>query len=58
MCPERICVFNTTGLEPVSSVRSLATHFAGSQYETRGSFKPPVASKAGYAAACTLSYGE
>src|SRR6266849_4859343 len=38
--------------------RSFATHLAGSQKGTRGSFSPAVTSIAGYPARCTLSYGE
>src|SRR5262249_56194496 len=42
----------------VVSARSLAMYWAGSQYATRGSFRPAVISMCGYGCARTLSYGE
>src|SRR5712692_3001418 len=55
MWPAPIWVLSRTGRSPRFNARSLATHFAGSQYETRGSLRPAVASTAGYSACRRLS---
>mmetsp|Transcript_25499 Transcript_25499/g.63687 ORF Transcript_25499/g.63687 Transcript_25499/m.63687 type:complete len:212 (+) Transcript_25499:18-653(+) len=57
-CPALISVFSKISPSPFCAALSFATHFAGSQYCTRGSHSPPVASTAGYTCGTTLSYGE
>src|SRR4051812_21382850 len=51
-------VFNSSGLESVFNVRSLATYLAGSQYITWLSLSDVSTSIAGYAPRLRLSYGE
>src|SRR2546430_2165131 len=46
-CPAPIWVLSRIGRSPWAVARSLATHFAGSQYDTRGSLRPAVTSSAG-----------
>src|SRR5260370_29585677 len=57
-CPEPRSVLRMIGRAESVIERSFATHLAGSQNGTRGSLSPAVTSIAGYAARCTLSYGE
>ena len=48
-CPELMSVLSSIGTElSFCASRNLATHFAGSQYGTRGSLRPAVMSRLGY----------
>src|SRR2546427_8775541 len=53
--PDPRSVFRRIGRALSVAERSFATHLAGSQYGTRGSLKPAVASTAGYVVRWTLS---
>ncbi|AQX23487.1 hypothetical protein Bco22_009960 [Bartonella sp. Coyote22sub2] len=46
--PVSILIRNKTALSSVFKSRNFATHFAGSQYVTRGSVNPAIARIGGY----------